>query len=168
MFSCSEKNPDALDMPWIDSTMETAYDIVMTMSDSGQVNFRIKSPLLKKYELDNKVIEEFPEGLFIEFFDENHEPSSTVSAYYARRIGEEGIMTLRDSVVFVNTHNDKIESNIIVWDVVNNQISTTKFFKLIRAETKDTIYGIGMNSKIDFTRMEVTKFEGKSLYKKDQ
>lgn len=164
LIACKEDAPYDLATEIIDGTQESATDIVLTFSDSGRVSFRIYSPWLKKIEQDNRLIEEFPNGLLIEFYDENLEVNSSVYANYAKHIGADGIMHLRDSVVFVNTAQDRIESNSIIWDQSNNQISTTKFFKLIRSATKDTIFGIGMHSRLDFSRMEVTQFEGKSQY----
>ena len=112
------------------------------------------------------MIEEFPQGLLIEFFNELKEVNSSVYAKYAKRVPKDGTMFLKDSVVFINAQNDQLASSAILWDEVKDEISTTKFFKLIRVANRDTIFGVGMKAKLDFSRFEIYQFEGKRQYRK--
>jgi len=84
---------------------EIAYDIEMIYSDSAIVEFRVQSPVLEKYTNDGMLIEEFPKGFLIEYFDENQNVIFKLSSNYAQRISEEGLLVLRDSVTYINEKN---------------------------------------------------------------
>ena len=140
---------------------EIAYDIEMIYSDSAIVEFRVQSPVLEKYTNDGVLIEEFPEGFLIEYFDENQNVIFKLSSNYAQRISEEGLLVLRDSVTYVNEKNDILETNALTIDELNNSITTTKFFRLVQGPAKDTIYGRGFQANSDFTSFRVNKYVGK-------
>jgi hypothetical protein len=151
-------------VPQFDPSRETARDIEMLYSDSAVVRFRIVSPLLEKYEEDGMLVEEFTEGLRVDFFDENKHVISNVYANYALRKGAEGSMFLRDSVVIISEKGDKLETSSLTWDEANKKISTKKFIRLIVGESKDTLYGTGFTANSDFTNFAISTFSGRRKY----
>ncbi len=140
---------------------EIAYDIEMIYSDSAIVEFRVQSPVLEKYTNEGVLVEEFPAGFLIEYFDEEQNVIFKLSSNYAKRVSEQGLLILRDSVTYVNEKNDILETNALTIDELNNSITTTKFFRLIQGPAKDTIYGRGFNANSDFTSFRVDKYVGK-------
>ena len=147
-----------------DPSKETARDIEMLYSDSAVVKFRIVSPLLEKYEENGMLVEEFSEGLRVDFFDDNKKVISNVYANYALRKGAEGSMLLRDSVVIISEKGDKLETSSLTWDEANKKISTKKFIRLIVGESKDTLYGTGFTANSDFTNFAISTFSGRRKY----
>lgn len=140
---------------------EIAEDIEMIYSDSAVIEFRIRSPRLEKYELDKIIVEEFPKGFLIEFFDENMDVISKLSSKYAMRKSAKGELMLRDSVAYTNDQNDILETNALVINESEGTISTKKFFRLIKGDTRDTIYGRGFDANSDFTRFQIKKYLAK-------
>ena len=140
---------------------EIATDIEMIYSDSAVVEFRVQSPVLEKYVIDETLVEEFPEGFLIEYFDEDLNVIFKLSSKYAKRISEEGLLILRDSVTYVNEKDDILETNALTIDEQNNSITTSKFFRLVQGPAKDTIYGRGFSANSDFTSFRVNKYVGK-------
>ena len=162
-MGCDKKGSEDV-VAEFDPSRETARDIEMLYSDSAVVKFRIISPLLEKYEEDGMLVEEFTEGLRVDFFDENKKVISNVYANYALRKGAEGSMLLRDSVVIISEKGDKLETSSLTWDEANKKISTKKFIRLIVGESKDTLYGTGFTANSDFTNFAISTFSGRRKY----
>lgn len=161
MMSCHEKELSNEHYDLEELLKERIEDVEMIYSDSAIVQFRIKSPLLLKYEDDNVAVEEFPHGFSIEFFDESKNVISQLQSKYAERRSVEGLLLLRDSVIYVNQNKDRLETNYLVIDEVKNEISTRKFFRLIKYDTRDTLYGRGFTANSDFSKLEISKYVGK-------
>ena len=159
--SCSDKkilqprlSPEELEK-------ERVEDVVMIYSDSAIVQFKIKSALLQKYDDDGVSVEEFSDGFEIQFFDDQQQIKSQLNSKYAIRRSQEGLLFLRDSVIFTNENKDRLETNALTIDEVNDIIYTKKVFRLIKSITSDTIYGIGFTAKSDFSKLQITKYQGK-------
>ena len=162
LISCFAENDGFQDDTIIDPSKEVANDVTIIYSDSAEVQFQIKSPRLEKYDDNGILVEEFPKGLLVEFFDEEKNVNSWVRAKYALRRSAEGTMLLKDSVVLSNQKNDVLETNSILWDDVNKSLSTPKFVRIIQGgAAKDTLYGMGFNAKTDFSKFEIQRFYGK-------
>ena len=110
------------------------------------------------------VVEEYPKGLKIEFYDGEEVLSSTIEAKYAKRESKKGTMTLRDSVVLVNALGDRLITTGIVWNELDKSLKTSKFVQLIKSETQDTFYGFGFEAEDDFSRFSIAQMTGKRRY----
>lgn len=161
LWSCQETAGEIERYDPAELEKEIAYDIEMIYSDSAIVEFRVKSPVLEKYTNEGVLVEEFPEGFLIEYFDEQQNVIFKLSSNYARRVSEQGLLILRDSVTYVNEKNDILETNALTIDELNNSITTTKFFRLVQGPAKDTIYGRGFSANSDFTSFRVNNYVGK-------
>lgn len=148
----------------IDPMREIARDVDMIYSDSGIVQFRILAPVLEKYDDNGVLVEEFPRGLRIEFFDRDKSVNAWLSAQYAQRRSAEGTMLLRDSVVLMNEHKDKLETRSLTWNEVEQKLTTRKFIRMVQGETRDTLYGTGFTAMTDFSVFEINKFIGRRQY----
>ena len=160
-FSCQETAGEIERYDPAEMEKEIAYDIEMIYSDSAMVEFRVQSPVLEKYTSEGTLVEEFPKGFLIEYFDEDLNVIFKLSSKYAKRVSEEGLLILRDSVTYINEKDDILETNALTIDEQNNSIATTKFFRLVQGPAKDTIYGRGFSANSDFTSFRVNKYVGK-------
>ena len=161
MISCQESTENTVDYDPKEIVIEYLEDIDMLYSDSAIIQFRIKSPMMVRYELELVPIEEFPKGFSIEFFDTNGEVTTQLYSKYAERRSSKGLLLLRDSVVYITTTKDQLETNFLTIDEVNGSIYSKKFFRMIKADTQDTIYGRGFIADSDFKRLEIVKYIGK-------
>lgn len=143
---------------------EIAENVDLIYSDSAKIEFRIQTPRMEIYEEENKLVEEYPMGLHIDFYNENKEVISSVDANYAKRISKDGIMTLRDNVILINEAGDKLITTGIQWDESNQSLQTNKFVQLIKVSEKDTFFGIGFEAKDDFSKFSISQFKGKRRY----
>lgn len=160
--SCSNDAPKGVpDYDPEEMSAEIAKDVSMIYSDSAKIQFTIESAHLKKYKENNIAVEEFSDGFKLVFYDADERPSSSIRSNYALRKSAEGLLILKDSIVYINEHQDKLETNALTINELDKTITSTKFFRLIKASTSDTIYGRGFSAADDFSKLRVTKYLGK-------
>jgi len=146
---------------------ERALDVELIYSDSAIVKVKVISPELLRHLDRNNPIDEFPAGIHVKFYDEYQRVSSYLDARYALRMEKEKRIIVRDSVVFYNKKNEKLETNELIWDEKGERISSEKFVMITRPEQGDTIMGYGIDANEDFTRFEIKrKFSSKMKFEK--
>lgn len=145
-----------------DYSIEEARDVQVLYSDSAILRVKIRGPLLRRYVYRFRVEEEFPEGMFMTFYDPNSNPSAWLSAKYAIRKSQEHQTIVRDSVVLFNTLGEKLEGLELIWDENAETISTDKFVKITRPD--EIIYSRGFSSNQDFSKYTLYAVEGEMLF----
>lgn len=147
--------------------IERAFDVELIYSDSAVVKVKVISPELIRHLDRNNPVDEFPIGIHVNFYDDRQRVSSFLDAKYALRMEKEKQITVRDSVVFYNKKNEKLETNELIWDEENQTISSEKFVMITRPEEGDTIMGYGIIANEDFSRFEIKrKFSSKMKFEK--
>ncbi len=163
IMGCESKDDSILQAP-IDTKKEIATDIELFYSDSAITQFRIVSPRRESYLEEEKLIENYPEGLDIEFYNKDGSILSSMVASSASRINVEGLMILKDSVVMVNASGDELYTSGIIWNELESTLRTEKFIRLIKASSKDTFYGFGFEAIDDFSQFSIKQLSGKRRY----
>lgn len=147
--------------------IERASNVELIYSDSAMVKVLVKSPELIRHVDRTNPIDEFPNGIHVNFYDDYERVSSYLDAKYALRMEKDKRIIVRDSVVFYNKKNEKLETNELIWDEVEQKISSEKFVMITRPEIGDTIMGYGIEANEDFTRFEIKrKFSSKMKFEK--
>lgn len=163
LLACERESPTEMPTDF-DPDRQVATDVRMIFSDSAQLQFIIQTPRLETYVTDKVVIEEFPQGISIQFYDENKVIQSSISAERAVRKSALGLMELEGNVRLENAAHDVLISPKILWNEVDHTLSTAKYIQLIRSATGDTLHGFGFEAKDDFSRFRITKATGKQRY----
>ncbi len=136
---------------------EIARDVEIMYSDSAIVRVIIKSPVMKRYLERQQPIDEFPEGILVEFLDEHKNVSSWLEADYAIRKESEKKVYVENNVVLYNKKNDKLETDELIWDEGKREIYTDKFVRITQPERGDTSFGFGLFANQEFTRFEIRR-----------
>jgi LPS export ABC transporter protein LptC len=129
-------------------------DNVQTLySDSSVLRVKLKAP--KEHELQNgdKV---FPEGIYLEFFDDKGILNSTLTANSGRLIKETNLYQVTGNVVIKNLlEKEQLNTEELFWNPVDKKINTDKF---VRIQTpKEILTGEGLTANQDFTRYKILK-----------
>jgi len=147
--------------------IERAKDVELIYSDSAVVKVKVLSPELIRHLDRTNPIDEFPIGIHVNFYDDNQRVSSYLDAKFALRMEKDKQIIVRDSVVFYNNKNEKLETNELIWDEENQMISSEKFVMITRPAQGDTIMGYGIVANEDFSRFEIKrKFSSKMKFEK--
>lgn len=157
MYFLASCDNTSIPMPPLDydPEVEVAEGIEMIYSDSAKLKFIIRTPRLEKYVEDRILVERFPQGIHIEFYDRDQNIKSTMQAKYAERRSYLGTLMLQDSVILSNAQHDQLTTLGITWNEIENTLTTDKFVRLIKAASGDTLYGYGMHARDDFSRINI-------------
>lgn len=133
--------------------------------DSGRITSKLTTPLMLDYSNRLKhPYSEFPEGIKIVNFKNKGFDSVTITGNYARSYSKTSISEIKGNVVVVNhSEGSRLETEELFWDQKTQYFVTEKPFKLTRSldQKKDTIYGIGFESKEDLSKHIAKKTTGK-------
>lgn len=141
---------------------EVVKELEMTYSDSARVLLTVKASEMISREEERTILEEFPNGLMVEFYQNDLSPYIWMKAGHAVRYPEERKVIVTDHVQLYNSENDKLETSELIWDEANNKIYTDKFIRFTQPSKGDTTYGFGFVSDLEFTRFEIRrKFSGR-------
>jgi len=144
----ADQRPDAE----IISGFQTIY------SDSAQIKVRISGELMLRYQENGQFIQQFPKGLFVEFFDPNGRITSTLASKYGIRNEAEESVLVQDSVVWLAAKGDRLDTDELIWEAKNEKIYSDKFVRVIQGDK--LITGVGFESNQEFTRSKVRAIQG--------
>ncbi|MDH3650450.1 MAG: LPS export ABC transporter periplasmic protein LptC [Saprospiraceae bacterium] len=135
------------------SRTEIALDVEILYSDSAIVRVRVLSPKLVRHLEGTLPTDKFPEGIHVDFLDEDGEISSVLDAHSGERISRENKMIARDSVVLQNNIGEKLETSELIWDEKTAIVYTDKFVKITKPD--EIIFSYGFRAKQDFSEYEL-------------
>lgn len=133
--------------------LETSEKVEMTYSDGGVVQMKMFAPILERFALDDGDKLNWPSGIRVLFYDSVNVVKSELTAKTAYLIESEKYMLVRDSVVFSNIKDEKLETEELQLFFDKDSIYTDKFVKIT---TKDgVIIGKKLISNINFTKYRI-------------
>ncbi|WBL21964.1 LPS export ABC transporter periplasmic protein LptC [Zunongwangia sp. HRR-M8] len=126
LFSCKGNLNEvrALQNP-ADAPQGIAKDIMLKYTDSGKVVATLRSEKMLDYQNRNFPYREFPDGLDIEFYDEE-DKKSTVTADYGIIYDKSGLIDLRGNVVIFTADSTILEGNQLYWDQNQSWVFTDR------------------------------------------
>lgn len=134
-------------------------NLFLTYTDSGYAKVRLYAPLAETFTRPEKVVK-FREGIKVEFYDEDGNLESILTALYGEINEKEGDMIVRDSVQLYNTvKKQRMETEVLYWKKKDSTIYTDK---MVTVRTpKALFFGQGVKTKQDFSFYEILKPQGK-------
>ena len=138
-------------------------------SDDNQASRKIAvltSPLSEDYDNLSFKHRTFPEGLLVEFYDEQNN-RSTIKADYAIIYSLTNIIDLRGNVAIETHDGKKLESSQLYWDRGNDWIFTQEKFRYTNPEDGTVMDGEGMDFNKDFSFFKAHKTYGLMTIKED-
>jgi LPS export ABC transporter protein LptC len=128
----------------------------VTYSEKDIVKTRMKAKKSLDFQNGDK---EFPEGLYIEFYDELGVLSSTLKANNAYYFKEEDKWRGRGKVEVKNIEKQQqLNSEELFWKPSTKKIFTDKFVTI--RDKNDVIYGTGLDADQNLTNYTILKPEG--------
>lgn len=159
LISCS---PPEVDYSSIAGEMkvavETTRDVIILYSDSAELRIRISGPESKRYTRGYSTEEEFPDGVYVEFFNAEGVVNAWLKSDYAIRKEKDKVVIAQRNVVLENISGERIEGEELIWDEREREIYSNRFVKITRGD--EVVYGYAFRSDENFTRMEMKAIEG--------
>lgn len=157
--ACSNNSIEEENITIADTRYEIADSVEILYSDSAVVRVRIKAPLLYNYNDKKNPRREFPKGILVEFFDENKNIQSRLTAKSAVQYEKLNKFIVEDSVVVKSVRNEMMETEGLIWDESNQKVHTDRFITITTAT--EVIKGYGFESDYNFQNWELKKVSGR-------
>jgi len=162
LFSCTSDTQKVRDF-LVDKNLPVgiARDANHVYKDSGKITSRLITPLMLDFSNRSEhPYSEFPNGIKIVNFRKSDIDSVTITGQYAISYSKTSISEIKGHVIVIN-HTDKsrLENEQLFWDEKTKYFISEKAFTLMKE--KDTIFGIGFESKDDLTQHLSKKTTGK-------
>ena len=139
----------------------------LTQKDSGQVKFKLISPLIEEYTLIDTPYVIFRKGLKIRFHTKEEKPSS-LKADWAKVIELKGLYHVVGNVLVVNSDNDTLKTDTLFWNKNKKRIFTTDTVRINRADGSFLIANDGLNASEDLKEYILLKNKGEINFQKDK
>lgn len=167
LFSCENRMETIRELTSTDTIpAEIAKDVKIIFSDSARIQMVLTSPLLYKVSGDDPYVE-FPEGLYVETYNDNNEVVTELSAEYGKRFERKKLMEIEKNVVVIN-HNSgkKLLTEHLFWDERTRKIYNSVFVTIVEADK--TINGDSLRADQNFEQVQIFKVRGTINVKDDK
>ncbi len=136
--------------------LREAYDIDMLYSEKDRIKVKMKAKRILEFKNGDQ---EFPDGLYLEFFNEFGVMTSSLKANQAYYFKKENQWRGRGKVEVKNIEKkQQLNTEELFWNPVTKKIFTEKFVT-IKMET-ELIYGTGLEAVQDLSTYTIKKPEG--------
>ncbi|MCC5919473.1 MAG: LPS export ABC transporter periplasmic protein LptC [Cyclobacteriaceae bacterium] len=151
LLACESRSID--EMQIYEGPMMEVTNVETLYSDSAIVKVRLKTP--KQLELQNSD-REYPDGIYLEFYDEDGNISSTLRADYCYYTQKDNIYKGQGDVVVESRVKDqRMSSEVLYWEPSIGEVHTDTF--VVIEEEGDVLKGEGMRAKQDFSSYTILK-----------
>ncbi|MDH5365987.1 MAG: LPS export ABC transporter periplasmic protein LptC [Cyclobacteriaceae bacterium] len=150
-FSCNKRERVTKVQKEYDGPMLELEDVVFYYSDSALVKVKGITPHRMEYANGDQ---EFPKGLYLEFYDDNGKIESTIDANVAfynkeedRWLGQEGVVVVEDE------SGKNLKTEELYWKPAEEKIYTEKFVTITSED--EVLYGKGLEAKQDLSEYTI-------------
>jgi len=158
LFACegNYKNVQRLNLK-DDLPVAEGTNINLVYTDSGKVVTNLLAPKLLDYSNFEFAYQEFPEGVEVNFFE--NDKQSTVTSDFAIRYPETNIVDLRENVVLVTSDGNTLSAEQLYWDQKNQWVFTDRLYRITFSDGSYND-GEGFDANEDFTVFLSRKNDG--------
>jgi LPS export ABC transporter protein LptC len=136
--------------------LSEAENVKMQYAEKDRVKVVLTAAKILEFENGD---EEFPEGIFIEFYDEVGNKTSTLRANDAYFFKSENKWRGRGNVEVINTQKaEQLNTEELFWTPTDKKIFTDKFVT-IKLQS-EVLYGTGLEAKEDLSDYKITNPSG--------
>jgi LPS export ABC transporter protein LptC len=167
LFACENDIQTIYSLSQIDSLpLELVVDLEVIYSDSGFIQAKLQSPLMKKYD-DEDPYYEFPEGFKVIFYDSLQNEKSEITANYGINWEKKKKIEAKNNVVVFNRiKNEKLETEHLIWDQKKGIIFSDVFITITKPDA--VIYGDGLTSDQNFDHYNIKNPTGELSINPDE
>lgn len=153
VFYCCDSKKGVLNQETYDGPDVAMDSIDMKISDSTITKVRLKAPKQYVYESKDK---DFPDGIYLIFYDEKEKISSTLEANTGYYFSDENYYKAEGDVKMISlTDRNELRTELLNWNPDEQRIYTDKFVTI--KTDGDVLKGEGLEAKEDFSEYTILK-----------
>jgi LPS export ABC transporter protein LptC len=136
--------------------LQQAENVELFYTEDRAIKVKMKAPVLYEFKTGDR---EFPKGLYLEFYDELGNLSSTLRANHAYYFKSEDKWRARGKVEVINkAKNEQLNTEELYWFPAKQEILSEKFVTIRQQQT--VLYGEGLQAKQDMSVYSILKPQG--------
>lgn len=140
--------------------IEEGKDIVSYLSVAGVMKAKLMAPLLLRYQGDSALKSEFPNSLYVEFYNDSAKVETRLRAKYGRYLEQDKKIFLRDSVVIIRVNGDTLFTSELYWDQTMGKFYTDKFVEVSQKEPRQKLFAKkGFSSNQELTQITYNELQ---------
>ncbi|MCG8308013.1 MAG: LPS export ABC transporter periplasmic protein LptC [Cytophagales bacterium] len=153
---CQSRTNEVLEIQEYTGPIAELGPAVTYYSDSARVKMRMEAPRQLEFGNGDR---EFPEGLYLQFFNTEGAPTSTLKADYCYYTKKEDLYKATGNVVVKDVEtNDRLDTEELFWNQKKEEVFTEKF---VRIEKDGELHvGDGLEAKQDFSYWKILNSKG--------
>ena len=136
----------------------STFDVNTLISDSGVTRYRIKAKEWRVYDKADEPYWIFPQGIFVEKFDEEFNTESYIISDTATFFNKKQLWRLRGNVHIENMQDERFFTEEIFWDQQKKSIYSDSAIHIERVDR--IIEGVGFESNEEMTRYTIRNTTG--------
>lgn len=155
LFSCKKKGEDFVDVTFDPETMPSMItdSVVTLISDSGLTRYKLVADLWQIYDKAKDPYWYFPEGLYLERFDEEFNVEATIYADTAWNFTEKKLWRLKGNVAVTNMEGDDFKSEELFWNQQEAKVYSDEYIEIKKGELELKGYGFTSNQEMTVYRI---------------
>lgn len=139
-----------------EGALSEAEDVTMHYTEKDILKVMLKAKRVLEFQNGDR---EFPEGIYLEFYDEFGKISSTLQANSAYYFKNENQWRGRGKVEVINIEKqEQLNTEELFWNMGTKKIFTDKFVTI--KLQNEIIYGTGLDANQDLSNYEIKNPEG--------
>lgn len=155
-WGCDDTESDATKKEVYAGPLRVVHDVDMYYSEEARKKVKLKAPKLVELQDGNR---DFPDGYYLEFYEEDGTLSSTLRADRAFYYKSENLWKATGNVVVKSmVKSDELNTEELFWKPNEERIYSEKFVTVTTDE--QVMSGTGFKSNQDFTNYEFTGASG--------
>ena len=141
-----------------DFPLKVQYDVHFEYSDSARKKIDIQALEAADYTHKEPPYIEFPKSISVIFYDKQGNQEAFMKANYAKYLPKENRWNARGNVVVINSKNEELNSEELIWNEKTGKIYSDKFVKIITEES--VLTGDGFEADQNFEKWSINKSSG--------
>jgi LPS export ABC transporter protein LptC len=147
-----------------DGPLSEARDIELFYNEKSVLKMKLVAKKVLEFQSGDR---EFPEGIYLEFYNENGTVTSTLRANDAYYFKKDDQWRGRGNVEVKNIEkNDQLNTEELFWKPSTKRIFTEKFVTI--RQSRDVIYGTGLDAAQDLSEYTLKSPEGEFEVEENQ
>lgn len=158
--ACGDEKTEMVSMDVDPETVPTMVtrDVITMISDSGVTRYRINTPLWLVFDEAAEPSWHFPDGMYIEKFDDDFATDATIVCDSAVYLKNKALWRLDGNVNILNTVGEKFLTQQLFWNQREHKVYSDSFIHIERADR--VIEGYGFNSNDRMTTYTIRRPSG--------
>ncbi len=160
LFSCEQGDIEKINSltSELGGPDQTWTETEMIYTLKGKPTIKIISPKVERYESVEEPYIDFPDGIFVQFYDSLARPDASVKSNYAIYYESEGQWVAENNVVAISQDGDTLNTEYLVWDMKTEKMYSDRY---VRVTNEDgIIHGKGFEADQDMGNLVIKQTTG--------